>query len=464
MKYLICFRGADHHHDALKEGIGPSGGKKGPLIFDGGIDTTTGIPLSPLLPVAANFPHPDSKDMSKTTIDIILIPLPENTEDTIFTSVVDILKNKEEKKLVGHRISLQAESPFTNTSSIQKLLSIGFLKADAKQMMETVADDLSGMVWSHELAVSSVPKENVVATLKCTRYHGSFMLTDIQWQDESVVNKDFIELGFKEKLSLYLAQYLYKTHPLAGSRTELNAYRLYVREEDDFTSLHADKTFQRYYEQVQQFCDEEKIEFTHEDNIELIERYLENNKMDINDFCNELKEKYAEKRTSEFKYFPDKTLHSDIGYQSCLEEVTRFASKHKFEFTDPDNQLLMSRYKDEKFNIEDFCYELKWLDCLNKTKYFCANQHIKLTDEISTFLKGRYKDEKFDIQDFCHEIKWHDCLTKITLFCAEEKIDFTDQIKNSLMTRYKDERFDIDDFCEKLKNKDEDKNINRYPH
>ena len=52
-KYMICFRGSDHDHDALTQGIDPHGGKIGPIEYDGTIGTETAIPISPSPPTLA---------------------------------------------------------------------------------------------------------------------------------------------------------------------------------------------------------------------------------------------------------------------------------------------------------------------------------------------------------------------------------------------------------------------------
>lgn len=137
MKYLLCFRGSDHQHDALKDGINPHGGDKtGPIKYEGGIDTEGAIPMTPVLDVAAQFPNSgDILTESKSTIiDVVLIPLPEEN---------DSILNQRIKQHGLLKSTNEAESfnPFVNTASIQILDSISALRVAAQRYAGENAED-----------------------------------------------------------------------------------------------------------------------------------------------------------------------------------------------------------------------------------------------------------------------------------------------------------------------------------
>ena len=341
MKYLICFRGADHQHDALTGGI--EARKKGKIKYDGGIKTKTAVPMSPVLGVAATFPNSGDleKEDSVTTIDVLLIPLPEpkdqNDHDEILASRLNQSGN----------IIKKSEHSFVSTSTVQKLDSINALRSaklskqqegqeksaqrdenldsskseidameEEEDKIEMAYDTLSGMVWSHEVAVKSVSAENVVATMKCQRKDGYFTISDIEWQKDDIVNPDFVTEGYKDKLEAYLKEYDGKPHLLLNE--ESHAYRGYVvREEDengeeiikDYSDIHKDGRYQIYLDEIQRLCDnnkEGKINFTHEDNLKLIRKCIESEfKIEINEFFKELKEQ-KEKAAAPI----DETKHS----------------------------------------------------------------------------------------------------------------------------------------------------------
>lgn len=142
------------------------------------------------------------------------------------------------------------------------------------------------MVWSHEVAAKKIPRENVVASLRCERSYGKFTIVDIQWQDDAIVNKDFISTQFKEKLADYLSDYL--NHPHAFIDDENRAYRGYIEGGKDYTHVHSDTLYQIYLDDVQRYCDQNKIFFTHEDNIKLMDTYKTPD-FSIHAFCEEMR-------------------------------------------------------------------------------------------------------------------------------------------------------------------------------
>lgn len=307
MKYLLCFRGTNHKHDALREGIEPHGGESGPIEYHGVIETDAAIPMTPRLDVAAYFPQKEKDD--KTTIDVILMPLPQKP-DAILKSKIEVASSNDEKKLYRSIAKPNtSDTSFVNTSSSQKLDSITAVKILGKtgksKMAEAAYEDLGGMVWSHEVAAKSIPKQNVVASLQCTRKGNSFEITGIEWQDAKIVNSDFIKEGFKKQLEIYLKNYLHQHHPLPSDTYESSAYRGYITSKDkkteDFTKIHKDPNYQSCLEEVQKICDNGKILFTHEDNVKLMQQYKDKD-FNVEKFCSELKnEKDRSPSTLELK-------------------------------------------------------------------------------------------------------------------------------------------------------------------
>ncbi len=295
MKYLICFRSADHPHDALKEGINPR--VSGPIRYEGAIETDSALPMTPKLDVAPYFPN-DGQD-GDTTIDVILMPLPEKN-DEIFKHKIELLKNKKSSKESINSKELfevkESKENFVNFSSSQKLDSIGLFRAKASKLqggstrdaiVEEVYEELGAMIWAHEVAAGVVPRENVVASMKCERKDGNFKIVEINHQDEKIVNKDFIKLGYKEKLKNYLKYYYQQSRPILSE--EGVAYRGYFTEDKDYREIHKDINYQLCLEAISRFCEKEKIDFTHEDNLRLMGKY-KNADFDIENFCQKLKE------------------------------------------------------------------------------------------------------------------------------------------------------------------------------
>ncbi len=293
LKYILCFRSTNHPHDALKEGVSPHGGKIGPIKYEGAIDTDTAIPLTPILDAAAFFPiNRDSYDI--TTIDVLLIPLPKEN-DSILTSAIEKITSNAEFSASG----ANSDAEFVNASSIQKLSAIQALKTLSEKkdidnnlidhLMEIVYDELGGMIWVHELAVKKIERANVVASLKCQREINKFKITEIQLQDDEIVNKIFIEFNYKELLMEYLKKYTDEFRPIK-STSEDAAYHGYSTKDSDYTNVHKDIRYQFYLEQIQLYCDRNRIYLTHNDNLELMDSF-EQPTFDIETFCSTLAKK-----------------------------------------------------------------------------------------------------------------------------------------------------------------------------
>lgn len=360
MKYIICFRGSDHPHDALKDGIKPHGGQSGPIEYQGAIDTDSAVPMSTRLSVAAFFPNANPGDIqaenSLTTIDVILVPLPEE-EDEILQSKIKASNSTSLKVLESALNEAQSESHFVNTSSNQILDSLIALKAavleveriaenlknddrkpvqflsddnilslsaeiasneasptdeeknedndegndedelTANDLIDTTYDELSGMVWSHELASKEVPKEWVVASMQCQRKDGYFSISDIRLQEDEVMNNEFLRAGHKEDLVKFLEQY--RTPHLLPQNEGRQSYRGYYNitgtgAVEDFRDIHRDGIYQIYLEEIQSFCDKHKTPFTHENNMTLMKTY-KTKTFDITQFCTELYQKHLDK-------------------------------------------------------------------------------------------------------------------------------------------------------------------------
>jgi hypothetical protein len=398
-KYLLCFRGADHKHDALREGLTPIS-KAGPVKYQGQIVTDTSLPMTQLLPIAAGFPLRQGKEgKDETTVDVVLIPLPDEPEELMEAKIKGVTESKPvlasdlesddepemenagaekdkvdlvvadkkksareddddfdmfaeidadfEKRKAEHDahagasdkvkvdssadddleifaaieadfekkkaeqdarasgdvkrenapglddddegVVYTSKSPFVNTSSVQKLDALAALRSK-KAGFADAYEDLAPMFESKEVAAVSVPRENVVASLKCERTKDSFKITSIEMQDDKVVNPDFITSGYKDKLNAYLKKYFKKSHVLPHRET--TAYRGFFVEKEgvvkDFRHVHKDARYQMCYEEVVRYCNKNKIAFEHEDNLELMERYRDRD-FDLKQFCKELK-------------------------------------------------------------------------------------------------------------------------------------------------------------------------------
>lgn len=268
-KYILCFRGANHPHDALRDGIQPR--QIGPIQYEfGAIQTMTAIPVAPLLEVAAYFPE---GLLGFTTIDVMLIPLPEEN-DEIFKSRIENAATKIN----------ESNATFVNTSSCQKLDEIATVSSDEH------AYKLSGVIWSHELASHGINRENIVATMKCERSIGNFQVTDLTWQDESVVNPDFVHLGYKKRLETYLENFLNKKTSFFNNcdiRLPSKSYKGFFAKGKNYAAVHADGLYQHYLSMVQSYCDDNKIYLRHGDNIRLMDQYQDPH-FDVTEFCKTL--------------------------------------------------------------------------------------------------------------------------------------------------------------------------------
>ncbi len=347
IKYILCFRGTNHPHDALKEGISPHGGKIGPIKYQGAIDTDTAIPLSPLLDVAASFP-PNREHPDIITIDVVLIPLPEKNENLV-KSAIEKITSKVTEFSASERSS---NAEFVNASSIQRLDSIFALKTLAEKkengndIMEIVYDELSGMIWPHELAVKKIDKANVIASLQCQREIDKFKIIKIQLQDDEIVNKDFAKFSYKLLID-YLKKYTDEFHPIA-STLERAAYRGYLTDKRDYTKIHKDVRYQFYLEQIQRYCDKNKIYFTHDDNLELMQSFKEPT-FDVKIFCSTLaknKNAYQPHQLSDKKRQDEKLAAQTTGVTRLARQldIKSTPAKQKKFTTDVVGRDLQSQF------------------------------------------------------------------------------------------------------------------------
>jgi len=324
-KYILCFRGANHPHDALRDGIQPR--QIGPIKYMGGVETMTAIPVAPLLEVAAYFPE---GLLGFTTIDVMLIPLPEEN-DEIFKSGIENAATKIN----------ESNATFVNTSSCQKLDEIATVSSDEHTYQ------LSGVIWSHELASHGINRENIVATLKCERSVGNFQVTDLSWQEESIVNPDFVHLGYKQRLETYLANFLNKKTSFFNGcdiRLASKSYKGFFAKGKNYAAVHADGLYQCYLGVVQSYCDDTKIYLRHDDNIRLMDQYRDPH-FDVNEFC--------------------KTLQTnDVYFKAFKQYCDQFDSGFSVDNSSDLEQLMLlqdlfhpEQLNDEikKFLVKDFC-------------------------------------------------------------------------------------------------------------